>query len=252
MSLQPLMIVLGAFGGLIAGSFIGALVLRWPRGESMVRGRSHCDSCGHRLGPLELVPVIGYLTGGGRCRWCDAAIPPVHLAAEIAAAMVGASAFAAAPPLHALGGVLFGWSLVALALLDIEHLWLPDRLTLPLILCGLGAAAAGVGVPLADSVIGATAGYAALTLIALVYRSLRGRTGLGGGDPKLLAAIGAWAGWRALPEIVLLAGLVGLTSVALAWVQGKPVKASDRVPLGALLALAAWPLWLLGQAGMLR
>lgn len=242
---RPMLMVIGGVAGMIAGSFIGALVRRWPRGEQVVRGRSHCDSCGQSLAARDMVPLLSYLFVRGRCRFCGAAIPPVHFAAEAAAALVGATAFAAAPPTEAFAGMVFGWMLVALALLDIEHFWLPDRLTFPLALAGLGTAAAGLSVDVADSVIGAAAGYAVLASIALAYRRLRGRAGMGGGDPKLFAAIGAWLGWTMLPPVLLLASLAGLASVAWRKLRREAVTRTDRLPLGALLALAAWPLWLL-------
>lgn len=240
----PLLILLGGIAGLIVGSFVGALVARWPGGESIARGRSRCDSCGHMLRARELVPVLSFLSLRGRCAACGAAIPPAHLVAELACGLVGATAFAAAPPAMAIGGVAFGWTLVALALLDARHFWLPDRLTLPLAAAGIGVAAAGYGVPWLDSLIGIAAGYTSLAAIALAYRKVRGREGLGGGDPKLFAAIGAWLGWQALPFVLLLASVAGLASVALGALRGNAPKATDRMPLGTLLAIAAWPLWL--------
>lgn len=241
----PLLIILGGIAGLIAGSFIGALVHRWPRGEQVVRGRSRCDSCGHVLSPHELIPLVSFLIQRGRCRSCRAAIPPAHLTAEIAASIVGASAFAAAPPAQALAGLALGWTLVALALLDLENFWLPDRLTLPLLTAGIGTAGAGLSIRLADSLIGAVAGFVALALIAWVYRRVRGRSGMGGGDPKLLAAIGAWLGWTVLPLVLLLASLTGLAAIGMRALRGQAVSAADRLPLGTLLAVAAWPLWLI-------
>lgn len=242
---RPLLTLLGGLAGLIAGSFIGALVQRWPRGEQVVAGRSRCDGCGRGLGPADLVPVLSYVLLRGRCRTCRAPIARVHPAAELAACLVGATAFAAAPPAQALVGAAFGWTLVALALLDLEHFWLPDRLTLPLAAAGVAAAASGQSVRLDESLVGAAAGFGALTLIAVAYRALRGRVGLGGGDPKLLAAIGAWLGWTMLPLVLLLAGVAGLASVAARRARGDIVAGSDRLPLGSLLAVAAWPLWLI-------
>lgn len=240
-----LTILLGAIAGSIAGSFAGALVTRWPLGRSVGAGRSRCDSCGRVLAPRELVPVLSFLYARGRCGTCGAAIPPDHLAAEIACALVGATAFAAAPPAVALAGALFGWTLVVLALLDLRHFWLPDRLTLPLAAIGVAAAAGGAGVPFADSLIGAAVGYASLALIAWGYRALRHREGMGGGDPKLFAAIGAWLGWQMLPPVLLLASVVGLASAGL---RGSRPAGTDQLPLGTFLALAAWPIWLITTA----
>lgn len=242
-------VLFGALAGLIAGSFIGALVQRWPQSESVIWGRSRCDSCGRVLTPFELVPVLSFVLQRGRCRTCGAAIAPAHLAAEIASAIVGATTFAAAPPVVALAGLIFGWTLVALALLDLQHFWLPDRLTLPLIASGLGTSAAGAGVPPLDSLLGAAAGYGVLAGIAAAYRRVRARAGLGGGDPKLLGAIGAWLGWQMLPPVLLLASLTGLASLLIAQARGRAVAATDRLPFGTLLALAAWPLWLIRFGG---
>ena len=112
-----------------------------------------------------------------------------------------------------LAGALFGWVLLTLALLDAGHFWLPDKLTLPLLLLGLAIVNEP---PLLHRLIGAAAGYAVLALIALAYRAARGREGLGGGDPKLLAAIGAWLGWQALPFVLLAASLAGLAWAGIA------------------------------------
>lgn len=249
MSSWPLswpLIASGALAGAIAGSFVGAVVERWPRGESVARGRSRCDSCGHVLGAAELVPIVSYWVQRGRCRRCGASIAPAHLAAEVACAIVGATALAAAPLPVAAAGALFGWTLVALALLDVEHFWLPDRLTLPLGVGGIAVAAAGLGPPLDQSLIGVGLGYGVLAGIAALYKRARGRTGMGAGDPKLMGAIGAWLGWPLLAPVLLMASLLGLASVALRAARGDDVRRTDRLPLGTLLALSAWPLWLIG------
>ncbi len=246
-----LLILLGAVAGLIAGSFVGALVVRWPAGESVAHGRSRCDACERTLGVAELVPLASFLALRGRCGSCRAPIARVQPAAELACAIVGATAFAAASPVVAAAGALFGWTLVALALLDLRHFWLPDRLTLPLALLGPIIAAAGAGVQLRDSVIGAAAGYLSLALVAAAYRAVREREGMGGGDPKLFMAVGAWLGWTMLPPVLLVASLLGLSSVALRRARGDAMAGDARLPLGTLLALAAWPVWLLTTAGKL-
>jgi len=241
--------LLGGLLGALVGSFLATLLVRWPAGRSALAGRSRCDTCDKPLRPFELVPILSYLLAHGRCRRCGAAIAPEHLAIEVAATLLGAVA------LFALGGpagpvtAVFGWWLLLLAALDVEHHWLPDRLTLPLIPAGWLAAWIGVGPALQDRMIGAAAGFAALWGIAAAYRALRGREGLGGGDPKLLAAIGAWLGWQALPFVLLGAGLLGLAAVALAVARGRQVAATDRLPLGTLMAIAGWPLWLLAASG---
>ena len=237
-----------AFGfvlGAIVGSFLAAILFRWPSGRSVVRGRSKCESCGEPLGARDLVPILSYVLVRGRCRKCGAAIDRRHLAAEAGAALIGLTAIAAHPPAVTIFTAILGWWLFLLAALDIEHHWLPDRLTLPLIPAGLAVAWIGIGPPLEPRLIGAVAGYASLALIAWAYRRLRGREGLGGGDPKLFAAIGAWLGWTQLPFVLLGAGLIGLGAIVLMRLRGAEVAATDRLPLGTLMALAAWPIWLL-------
>lgn len=159
--------------------------------------------------------------------------------------MVGAVALAVAPPAQAVAGMAFGWALIPLVALDARHFWLPDRVTLPLIAGGWIAAALGLGVAPLDSLIGAAAGFASLWLIGSAYRVVRGRTGLGGGDPKLLAAIGAWLGWVPLPFVLFGAALMGLGIALLRRARGDAVSATDRVAFGALMALAAWPIWVM-------
>ena len=115
---------------------------------------------------------------------------------------------------------------------------------MPLIPLGLLVAWLGPGEPLVDRAIGAAAGGIGLWLIGVLYRAARGREGLGGGDPKLLAAIGAWLGWTFLPIVLLGAGILGLVAALTMRARGQEVAATTRLPLGALMALAAWPIWL--------
>jgi leader peptidase (prepilin peptidase)/N-methyltransferase len=246
----PLLLpVLGLLLGLVVGSFVATLVLRWPAGRSVAVGRSACDGCGRRLRWYELLPIASYVAQRGRCRTCDAAIDERHPLIELACGFVGALALALHPDATGLAGAAFGWALVALVALDSEHFWLPDAVTLPLLGAGL---AVGLVLPptLADRLLGAAGGYASLALVAAVYRALRGRTGLGGGDPKLFAAIGAWLGWQALPFVLLLASVAGLVAIALRALRGERLSPTTRVPLGALLGVAAWPLWLLFPGGL--
>lgn len=243
--MSPAWAAAGGVLGLVAGSFVGALVARWPRGESVARGRSRCDACGRTLASRELVPLLSFVLQRGRCRACGAPIARDHLVAELGGLMVGASAawFASDWP-AALAGALLGWTLLALALLDARHLWLPDRLTLSLLAAGLAVAALGPGPTLAESALTAAAAYALLELLRRGFRALRGREGLGGGDPKLFAALGAWLGAEPLVWTLLAASLGGL---AWAVVRGR-AKVAQPLPLGTLLAMAGWPAFVLASA----
>lgn len=184
---------------------------------------------------------------GGKCRSCGARIDPAHVTIEGLCGLVGAAAMLVAPGHPGFIGAMFGWLLVTLAALDLKHFWLPDRLVLALALVGAAAAATGLTPSPIDRAIGAMAGFGGLALVAAIYRRLRKRDGLGGGDPKLLGAIGAMLGWQALPLVLLGASGVGLLFVAIRIVAGQKVEAADRMPLGALMALAAFPIWIVQQ-----
>jgi leader peptidase (prepilin peptidase)/N-methyltransferase len=242
---------IGAGLGLIAGSFLASAAIRWPEARSVVRGRSACDACGAPLRPHELIPLLSFALQRGRCRRCGARIDPRHFGIELAASLLGGVALAAHPGPLGLVTALLGWWLLLIAVLDLEHQWLPNRLTLPLIPLGLVAAWAGFGPPLVERELGAVAGWAILFLIAWLYWRLRGREGMGGGDPRLFGALGAWVGVWQLPAVLLGAGLLGLAAVAAMRLRGEKVSATSRLPLGTLLALAAWPIWLLVAPALL-
>ncbi|WOK37185.1 A24 family peptidase [Sphingomonas sp. C3-2] len=243
--------LLGAGAGAVLGSFVANLVMRWPQGRSVVRGRSVCEQCGHILGVGELVPLMSFIVQRGRCRRCSTAIDPAHFLIELAATLVGATALFVVPGWGGVAGMAFGLVLIALAALDMRHFWVPDLLTLPLLAVGLLVALMGHGPALADSVIGAAAGYGVLALLAWAYRRLRGREGLGGGDPKMLGAIGAWLGWQLLPMVLLVASLIGLLYALATRARGVALAADAQVPLGAMMAVAAWPLWILSAGGVI-
>ena len=235
--MTPIWVVLGSMSGAIIGSFIATLILRWPAGRSVVSGRSHCDGCGRQLRAGELVPIVSFVASGGRCRSCNAAIPRFHPIVELCAAALGGLALWLAPDLRGIALALLWWQLLTIALLDARHLWLPDRLNMVLAASGLALGGFLLGPPLLDRMIGGLAGFAVLALVAAGYRRFRGRDGLGGGDPKLLGAIGCWLGWTALAPVVLIAALIGL-GVAIAGRKDR----FDALPFGTFLA-ASGLLW---------
>ncbi|MCT8002426.1 A24 family peptidase [Sphingomonas sanguinis] len=230
--------------GAIIGSFIAALVLRWLDDRSVLSGRSACDGCGKTLRAWELIPIVSAVILRGRCARCGQRIDPVHIRVELLAVLVGAVAGWLAGP-DGWTGAMFGWSLLALASLDALALWLPDRLTAWLAGTGLVTGALGFAPLLGDRIVGGLAGFGALWAVAAGYRRWRGREGMGGGDPKLLGAIGLWLGWRMLPAVLLAACLIGLGHVLVRRMLGARIAGDDMVPLGLLLAVAAYPCWLL-------
>lgn len=239
--MQAMLIILGAIAGLVTGSFLATLVVRWPRGQNL-SGRSACDHCGTRLRAVDLIPLLSFAVHRGRCHACAAPIDRHHPWIEAACGLAGALAFWAEPSLHGFAGAIFGWILITLIVLDAEHYWLPDALTLSLLALGLWL---GQGV-LADRLIGAAAGGGVFLLLAWGYQALRGREGLGLGDVKLIAALGAWLGWQMLPPLILVAAIIGLL-----WAGGRALAGGDisprtQLPFGTCLGIAALPLWFLG------
>lgn len=230
----------GGLLGLLVGSFLALVTWRWPRGET-ITGRSHCDGCGVQLRAWELVPLLSFAMQRGRCRPCGSSIAARHPVIEVAAAAVGATVFGHWAPSGglavALAVAVVGWWLLTLILLDVEHQWLPDALTLPGIGLALLVPSSWPGFPALEwRLWGATLGFVALWSIGYAYRRLRGRDGLGGGDPKLLAGLGALFGAWVLPLLVTGAAALGLLLAGWDRVRGRVVTTTTRLPLGALLA----------------
>ncbi len=237
-------ILLGVLGT-VFGSFIATLAIRWPQGRSIAVGRSACDGCGRTLQGSELVPLVSYIALRGRCRSCGICIAPGHPVTELLGATIGMVAGLVAPGVDGVAGAICGWLLLASGTIDLAAFWLPDRLTAALAIAALVGGAAGIAPDVTDRMIGGAGGFAALSLVATLYRRIRGRTGLGGGDPKLFGAIGLWLGWRALPSVLLIASIAGLAIVAVMALAGRRPAAGDRLPLGTLLAAAAFLCWTL-------
>jgi leader peptidase (prepilin peptidase) / N-methyltransferase len=206
---------------------------------SLSKPRSRCPSCGHPISALENIPVVSYLALRGRCKACNARISPRYPIVEaLTGLLFGAAAFTFGFT-PALPVALFMIAmLVSLTLIDADTMLLPDVMTLSMLWLGLLTSALHYGfVPLADSVAGAALGYAAFWLIATLFRVLRGVEGMGAGDFKLLAALGAWFGWTALLPIVLLSAGVGSVVGITLMVSGRATMLS-RLPFGVYLAPA--------------
>ncbi len=229
----------------IIGSFIGVLICRLPAGRSVILARSRCEACDHVLTPRELVPLVSFMMLAGRCRWCGARIAPTHLAAELACIGIAAWAVLAAPdPLFAWLSFALGGGLLTLAWIDWQHMVLPDVLTLPLALAGLGATMLVDPVSSTEHAVAAMVGYLAFRAIEVTYRSLRGRDGLGQGDAKLLAAAGAWLGLAALPRVVFIAAIFALALAGGMRIAGRTLQSDTPVPFGPALCAAIWSVWI--------
>ncbi|MFN4221792.1 MAG: prepilin peptidase [Novosphingobium meiothermophilum] len=255
-TLLPLWTVVAAAAvlGAIIGSFLGAALVRLPMGRSVVVGRSACDGCGRTLSVWELVPVLSFAVLRGKCRTCDARIGGWQIACELGGAGVAVGAVAFAAEDGVLAAMLQGWQLLLLGLLDLRHLWLPRVLTGLLALSGLAVAAArawfaqGIA-PLVHAAAGGILGFALLWLIARAYERVRGRTGMGAGDPPLLGAIGLWLGPLGVVQTMLGASVAGLLAAIVMLVSKRSIASDTALPLGTCLAVTAWPLFLMQGAG---
>ncbi len=237
--------------GLIFGSFMAAVTVRLPRDEDIVIGRSRCMSCERTLAPWHLIPVLSWLVLRGRCGWCGAGVSPRYILIELAAGAIGVwAALAGSSWLNIGASAVLGWQLLLIAIIDAENFWLPDVLTWPLALTGLVAGAVVArGWPV-DQLIGLIVGFGLLWGMAWLYKRVRGRDGLGGGDPFLFAGAGAWVGWMGLPSVLLWACAVGFSLVLTFLITRRSVSATDRLPFGTFLAVGIWLTWLYGPLGL--
>ena len=252
--LVPIMLL-----GLIVGSFLNVVIWRLPRmlaarwggyakDEEVVteyeksltlsRPGSHCTTCHTRLEYKHLVPVFSFLFLRGRCGFCGTRIsrryPVVELlslcvTAALAVAFIGSALL--------LPALLMGWTLICLAFIDLEHHILPDELTMGLLWVGLLVNGFGMFVSPESAIFGAIGGYLTFSLVFWVFFLVTKKEGLGQGDMKFLAALGAWFGWLALPELILIASLSGLCVNLFLLGMGK-IKRSEAVPFGPWLAVA--------------
>jgi leader peptidase (prepilin peptidase) / N-methyltransferase len=232
--------------GPFVGSFLGVLAERLPAGRPVIFARSACDHCGHRLGAAELLPLLSWAVQRGRCRACGATIDWILPAIELAALLVPlwASLPEDAPPVWI--SALLGWALLCLATIDARYFLLPDELTLPLIVAGPLAALVLAPDRLSADLIGAAVGFLAFLTLRYAYRRWRGREGLGFGDVKLAAVVGAWVGWDGIPSVVLIAAVAGLAVAAVSALRGAALARDSEVPFGTYLCLGLWLVWLYG------
>ena len=260
--------IAGLFG-LMVGSFLNVVIYRLPKmmqresdnyvaSESelalphtdrfnLMVPRSACPQCGHTIGAIENIPVISYLALRGKCRQCKTPISPRYPIIEALTAIVSAGLvwhFGAG--VTGLATLIFAWLLIAMSCIDADTQLLPDDLTYPLLWAGLLLNLQATFVPLHEAVIGAAAGYLCLWLIYWVFKLLTGKEGMGYGDFKLLAALGAWLGWKMLPSIILMSSLVGAIVGISLIVFSK--RARDKpIPFGPYLAAAGFLALLFGD-----
>jgi leader peptidase (prepilin peptidase)/N-methyltransferase len=267
--------------GLIVGSFLNVVIYRLPlmlerqwreqcaqtlQGATvlgaapaaapafnLVVPRSTCPACQHPIAAWHNLPVLSWLVLRGRCAYCGKRIPARYPLVEALTGLLSAAvAWQFGFGWAALAALALTWSLVALTFIDLDHQLLPDALTLPLLWGGLflslfAASAGGAAVPveLRSSLIGAMAGYVSLWSVYHLFRLLTGKEGMGYGDFKLFAALGAWLGWQMLLPVILIASVVGaVVGIAVITVRGQ--ERSTPIPFGPFLAAAGWLMLMFG------
>jgi leader peptidase (prepilin peptidase)/N-methyltransferase len=227
-----------------AAELRGEPVPEQPRFNLMVP-RSRCPHCGHQITALENIPVLSWLALRGRCSGCAAPISMRYPAVELATALLSLLVFVTFGATLAMVAALgLTWALVALTLIDFDTQLLPDDITLPLLWAGLLVNLDGAFVPLPSAVIGAAAGYLSLWSVYWLFKLATGKEGMGYGDFKLMAALGAWLGWVMLPVILLLSSVVG-TLAGLAYMAVR--RESAPFAFGPYIAVAGFIALLWGQ-----
>jgi len=256
--------------GLLVGSFLNVVIYRLP--EMMKREwrsdclefleqsadkeqeplsiafpRSRCGECGHQITALENIPILSYLFLKGQCSSCKTHISIQYPLVELFTGIISLTiAIHFGVTLQTLFALFLSWSLIAASGIDIGHKLLPDSITLPLLWLGLLLAIFNVFIDLESSVIGAMAGYMSLWSVYIIFKVITGKEGMGHGDFKLLAMLGAWIGWKLLFVVILTSSLVGAT-IGLSMIALKKSSRGTQIPFGPYLAAAGWLTLLYGD-----
>ncbi len=250
--------------GLLIGSFLNVVVVRLPRmlhdswtaqcydylkqplpqerpkPYNLIFPRSHCPHCQHRISAWENIPILSFLFLKGRCRSCHMAISWRYPLTEAATALLSILvAYRFGFTWQTLAALIFTWSLIALTLIDFAEQLLPYDITSPLLWLGLLINSQSLFVSLSDALYGAIAGYLFLWSVYWIFKLLTHKEGMGYGDFKLLAMLGAWLGWQILPIIILLSSIVGVI-VGLSLIASKRLQRDQPIPFGPYLAMAGW------------
>ncbi|WP_137970915.1 A24 family peptidase [Pseudomonas sp. F(2018)] len=260
---SPAFVLCSAVLGMLVGSFLNVVIYRLPvmmqrdwRQQAreilelpeepkqdtfnLILPNSCCPNCGHQIRPWENIPVVSYLFLRGKCSSCKAPISKRYPLIELACGLLsGYVAFHYGFGWQAAGVLVLTWGLLAMSMIDCDHQLLPDALVLPLLWMGLIANLFGVFTSLEDALWGAIAGYLSLWSVYWLFKLLTGKEGMGYGDFKLLAMLGAWGGWQILPLTILLSSLVGAV-LGVIMLRLRNQETSTPIPFGPYLAIAGW------------
>ncbi len=272
-SMPWMFVALATLLGLLVGSFLNVVIHRLPKmmesewraqaediidpensaarivkqTYNLVIPRSACPKCGHQITAIENVPIVSYLALRGRCRKCNAPISARYPAVEaITGILSGVVALHFGFGIAAVSGLILLWGLIALTFIDADTQFLPDSITLPLLWLGLIVNINSTFTDLSSAVIGAVLGYMVLWSVYWVFKFVTKKDGMGYGDFKLLAAIGAWLGWQSLPLVILLSSVVG-AFVGIALIILSRIGKSIPIPFGPYLAMAGFIALLWGK-----
>lgn len=260
--------------GLLVGSFLNVVILRLPprmmfawrteaaailEGElkanfvlgepppSLVFERSHCPNCGFKLKPWHNVPLFSYVALRGCCANCKAPISKQYPLVEAFTGVLSVACLLKfGPSFQLIAALVFTWLLIAMSVIDMHTQLLPDELTQPLLWIGLLLACGSVFVPPVPALVGAMIGWSSLWSVNFLFKKLRGIEGMGGGDFKLLAGLGAWMGWKFLPIVVLLSATVGAV-YGITLVLLRKHERENPIPFGPFLAAAGWIAFIYGD-----
>lgn len=259
----PAFVLLATLIGLLIGSFLNVVIYRLPvmmqrdwrqqareilelpeepkQGTfNLILPHSCCPNCGHQIRPWENIPVVSYLFLRGKCSSCKSPISARYPLVELACGLLsGYVAYHFGFGWQAAGILVLTWGLLAMSMIDCDHQLLPDSLVLPLLWLGLIANHDGLFASLEDALWGAAAGYLSLWAVYWVFKLLTGKEGMGYGDFKLLAMLGAWGGWQILPLTILLSSLVGAV-LGMIMLRLRNQETSTPIPFGPYLAIAGW------------
>jgi len=252
--------------GLLVGSFLNVVIFRLPLmmendwqhecceflniddpkykkeklSFNLVTPRSRCPACEHQIKALENIPVLSYLLLKGKCSHCKNKIsiryPFIELTSAITVTIV---AFYFGVTLQALFAICLTWALIALSMIDFDHQLLPDDIVLPFLWGGIILNLFGIFTDIESSILGAIFGYGSLFTVAVIFKFIRNKEGMGNGDFKLLALFGAWFGWQSLPFVILMSSAVGAT-IGILLVIFKANSWATKIPFGPYLAIAGW------------
>jgi leader peptidase (prepilin peptidase)/N-methyltransferase len=247
--LKIILIFFIIFASPVIGSYLATQAIRAAATRHVIPSkRSQCPTCHHLLNWLDLLPIFSYLLLKGRCRYCDKPISTIYFFSELTSlitAIISIFLFHDHLAIEMLSTALMAWFLIGLSIFDIKTQRLPDIYTIPFLIIGLLQSYYFNFLEFPDSFIGMLTGGVIASTVAIFYKHVRGRIGLGWGDVKLIAAFGSWLGWQILPFFILGSSVLGILFLLIKNNKNRVISRQDKIPFGPFLCGVGWLLWLL-------